>query len=209
MRIGSTESWDSIRREDWELLACYAVRERMRAAVRRALDRLRSPAERTLPALDSIASGGLVSQREAKLIRDVVGSRLQHLNGALGWDVTVEADAAIVRGGGCAPSYTHPKNRQGILQLGRRTAWPAVQSPPSLLTRGVNGAQPLTLMMQMQSSASCWITHLSAKIVLGPNAAPIQSLKPSFATQFGMWYAEGAQKSLTGQFSAALRRCGS
>ena len=76
------------------------VGERSLAAVRRALDRLRSLAERTLPALDSIVDEGLASRREAKPIRDVVGSRLRHLNGTLGWDVTAETDAAIIRGGG-------------------------------------------------------------------------------------------------------------
>jgi hypothetical protein len=42
----------------------------------------------------------VTTREEAKPIRDVVGSRIRHLNRTLKWDIPAATDAPIRRGGG-------------------------------------------------------------------------------------------------------------
>lgn len=42
----------------------------------------------------------MTTREEAKPIRDVVGSRIRHLNRTLKWDIPAATDAPIRRGGG-------------------------------------------------------------------------------------------------------------
>jgi serine/threonine-protein kinase HipA len=104
MRIGRDETWDSVEREHWEALVRLALGGRSKAAVTRAIERLKGIAEKALPALDAIIDEGIVSGTEVKLVRDVIGSRLRHLNSTMGWDILAETDAPVVRGGGWAIS---------------------------------------------------------------------------------------------------------
>jgi len=66
----------------------------------RQLDWLRDAALAVLPAIDAAVGEGLVTRTEAKPVRDVVGSRIRHLNRTLGWDIPADTDAPIRRGGG-------------------------------------------------------------------------------------------------------------
>ena len=70
----------------------------------RQLDWLKEAAAAALPAIDAAVEEGLATREEAKPIRDVVGSRIRHLNRTLKWDIAAKTDAPIRRGGGWALS---------------------------------------------------------------------------------------------------------
>ena len=103
MRIGHAERWDEVERQDWLVLArqMFPGPGRIGAGVlARQLDWLKDTATAILPAIDAAVSEGLVTRGEAKPIRDVVGSRVRHLNQTLKWDIPADTDAPIRRGGG-------------------------------------------------------------------------------------------------------------
>lgn len=104
MRIGADHRWNSVEREHWEGLARLAFGGRSKTAVRRSLDRLRAIAAAALPAFDAMIEEGIVGRLETKLIRDVIGQRLKHLEATMGWSVPADTDEPIVRGGGWAMS---------------------------------------------------------------------------------------------------------
>lgn len=66
------------------------------------LAELRAIAETALPTLDALVADGEFARGEVKLIRDVVASRIRHLNGIMGWEIPAEGDAVVRRGGGWA-----------------------------------------------------------------------------------------------------------
>jgi hypothetical protein len=66
----------------------------------RQLDWLKETAAAVLPAIDAALAEGVATRAEAKPVRDVVGSRIRHLNRTLKWDIPAETDAPIRRGGG-------------------------------------------------------------------------------------------------------------
>ncbi len=70
----------------------------------RQLDWLRDTASAVLPAIESAITDGIVTGTEAKRVRDVVGSRVRHLNRTLGWEIPADTDALVRRGGGWAMS---------------------------------------------------------------------------------------------------------
>jgi serine/threonine-protein kinase HipA len=100
MRIGPDETWDSVEWEHWEALARLALGGRSRVAVGAAIERLRGVAQAALPAVDALIDEGAFSSTEVKLVRDVIGSRLRHLNATMGWDIPAATDTPAVRGGG-------------------------------------------------------------------------------------------------------------
>ncbi|HEY4250994.1 MAG TPA: HipA domain-containing protein [Roseomonas sp.] len=104
MRIGPTEAWDSVDRPSWGRLARLACGTRSRRSVTAAIDRIHTDAGRILPVIDDVIASGLVTRQEAKPIRDVVGSRIRHLNGSMGWDIPATTGAAILGCGGWAMS---------------------------------------------------------------------------------------------------------
>jgi hypothetical protein len=61
---------------------------------------LRDYAATILPAIDAAVADGVVTRREAKPVRDVVGARIHHLNRTLGWSLPADTDAPVRRGGG-------------------------------------------------------------------------------------------------------------
>lgn len=104
MRIGRAEQWDEVERRDWLALAGQMFPGRRIGAgiLARQLDWLKDTAAATLPAIDAAVAQGLVTRGAAKPIRDVVGSRIRHLNRTLKWDIPADTDAPIRRGGGWA-----------------------------------------------------------------------------------------------------------
>ena len=89
MRIGRAEQWDEVERQDWLALARQMFPGRRIAAgiLARQLDWLKNTAAAALPAIDAAIAEGVVTRGEAKPIRDVVGSRIRHLNWTLKWDI--------------------------------------------------------------------------------------------------------------------------
>jgi serine/threonine-protein kinase HipA len=106
MRIGRTDVWDEVERNDWMILAGQMFpNRRVAASARRPLlDGLQRMAAAILPAIDAAVAETLVTRMEAKPIRDVAGARIRHLNRTLGWSIPAETDAPISRGGGWASS---------------------------------------------------------------------------------------------------------
>lgn len=106
MRIGRTDRWDQVEREDWLALAqqIYPGRRVGAGVLARQLGWLRETALAVLPAIDAVVAEGTVSRNEARPVRDVVGSRVRHLNRTLEWGIPAETDAPIRRGGGWALS---------------------------------------------------------------------------------------------------------
>jgi hypothetical protein len=106
MHIGRAEQWDAVERQDWLALAGQMFPGRRIGAgiLARQLDWLREAAASALPAIDAAVGEGVATREEAKPIRDVVGSRVRHLNRTLKWDIPAETDAPIRRGGGWALS---------------------------------------------------------------------------------------------------------
>jgi len=104
MRLGAGPGWDSVGRAHWEALGGLAFGRRSRTAIRRAIERLHDLAVAALPSLDAIVAEGLATRPACKPVRDVIGSRLRHLNASMGWDIPAETDAPITRGGGWALS---------------------------------------------------------------------------------------------------------
>lgn len=106
MHIGRAEQWDAVERQDWLALAGQMFPGRRIGAgiLARQLDWLKQAAAAALPAIDAAVGEGVATREEAKPIRDVVGSRVRHLNRTLKWDIPAETDAPIRRGGGWALS---------------------------------------------------------------------------------------------------------
>ena len=106
MRIGHADRWDGVERADWLQLAAQMFPGRRVGAgvLARQLDWLRHMAEAVLPAIDAAIADTVVTGMEAKLIRDVAGSRVRHLNRTLGWSIPADTDALVRRGGGWAMS---------------------------------------------------------------------------------------------------------
>jgi serine/threonine-protein kinase HipA len=104
MRIGRADQWDEVERQDWLALAGQMFPGRRIGAgiLARQLDWLKEMAAAALPAIDAAMAEGLVTRGEAKPIRDVVGSRIHHLNRTLKWDIPADTDAPVRRGGGWA-----------------------------------------------------------------------------------------------------------
>lgn len=102
MRIGHASRWDMVERNDWLLLAAQVFPGRRVGAgvLARQLGWLQGMAAAILPAIDAAVADGVATPVEAKPVRDVVGSRLRHLNRTLGWSIPAETDALIHRGGG-------------------------------------------------------------------------------------------------------------
>jgi serine/threonine-protein kinase HipA len=102
MRIGGAAQWDAVMRDDWLALTqqMFPGRRVGPGVLARQLDWLRDAALAVLPAIDAAVGEGLVTRTEAKPVRDVVGSRIRHLNRTLGWDIPADTDAPIRRGGG-------------------------------------------------------------------------------------------------------------
>jgi serine/threonine-protein kinase HipA len=102
MRIGRAERWDAVERADWLALAqqMFPGRRVGAGVLARQLDWLREAAMAVLPAIDAAVADGVVTRTEAKPVRDVVGSRIRHLNLILGWDIPADTDAPILGGGG-------------------------------------------------------------------------------------------------------------
>lgn len=87
MRIGRAEQWDEVERQDWLTLARQMFPGRRIGAgiLTRQLDWLKEMAATALPAIDAAVAEGLVTRGEAKPVRDIVGSRIRHLNRTLKW----------------------------------------------------------------------------------------------------------------------------
>ena len=110
MRIGRAGQWDAVERQDWLVLAGQMFPGRRIGAgiFARQLDWLKEAAAAALPAIDAAVTEGVATREEAKPIRDIVGSRIRHLNRTLKWDIPAETDAPIRRGGGL-PCHDDPR----------------------------------------------------------------------------------------------------
>jgi serine/threonine-protein kinase HipA len=104
MRIGRAAQWDEVERQDWLILAGQMFPGRRIGAgiLGRQLDWLKDTAMAALPAIDAVVAEGVVTRGEAKPVRDIVGSRIRHLNRTLKWDIPADTDAPLRRGGGWA-----------------------------------------------------------------------------------------------------------
>jgi serine/threonine-protein kinase HipA len=100
MRIGPDASWNSVCLESWQSLAKLAFGSRSKTSISRALDRMRATASKVLPEMDGLIAEGLVTRAEAKPVRDVIGSRLRHLNDTMKWSIEAKTDEAVFKGGG-------------------------------------------------------------------------------------------------------------